>query len=983
MKKIIGKKILFWIIILVLAYQSVYLQSNVRAADYNVIADYPVNELAHGINVTFDWHLKTDVTQTKFVIRTNEGKRTVFSSNTQYTWHDFPYGSGWWKVDVYKKGPIWYGETTRKHFHHEFPADSTEEFQYTVGSWDGNDVVFYEVSIDYDIDLTEYFEIPEDLPLLCEQNADFYYNWAYDLPQSSWDFIDLDYGWLTIKQGYRWDGTSKPGLQDDEYKRFHYRSSLVHDALYDLMRMNYLRADTLVGEDWGDGFHTTELADIMHYMIANMDGQPKAGAQDDFNWLRLLGGASTHSNAKLKEWKYHVFDLSANPSDSRVDLEWKKADFSEKDPHDEPFGYPHGYYIMRDGDLLESVSPETTTYIDNCVDDGTTYSYQIYPNPANTNLLDYSNIVFATPINEAPIVDAGPDITINEAEFISSSGSFNDSVADTWTATVDYGTGEGANSLPLTYKTFSLNWEYPENGVYTITITVTDNDGGVGTDTVTVDVNDPPVADTTGSDQLVHDYDRSGDEPVNLVGTGSTDSDGTITSYVWKEGATTLGTGETLTTTLSLGIHTITLTVMDDDSVTDTDTVTVDVNDPPVADANGPYRAEETNVIEFDGSGSFDSDGTITFYWDFGDGETDTGANPRHGYQEPGNYTVTLTVTDDDGATNTTTTWAESYNDPPIIELIYPTGGEILDGTVTIEWFAIDNNYPQGIGIPIYLYYRPADGNQYDWRQINDVLTNNVDAMHGSYQWDTNSLSDGSYMVQIEALDNSGNIAYDTSDPFTIGNGNAGVTVADVRILDITIDSPHWVKDGDIVDITAAITGNDAGDLTIEDLSADLSGLGGDVAYPDSFDGFSATWTITDAVCTQSDGIITITVSITDTFSNSATITADNTAPELTLIKPEKGLYLGNLRLFPFGKTIIIGASEIKIDSQDASGIDKAEYYVDGVLLETAKDEPFNWHMNIRAMGAHNLEVKIYDCAGNTMTIAKQITIYNLRGTIW
>jgi len=96
--------------------------------------------------------------------------------------------------------------------------------------------------------------------------------------------------------------------------------------------MMHLRADKL-GEDWSDGFHNRELADIMHYMIARMDGQPKAGAQDDFGWLRLLGGASTHDNDKLKEWKYHVFDLSANPSDSRVDLEWKKADNSSKDPH--------------------------------------------------------------------------------------------------------------------------------------------------------------------------------------------------------------------------------------------------------------------------------------------------------------------------------------------------------------------------------------------------------------------------------------------------------------------------------------------------------------------------------------------------------------------------------------------------------------------------------------------------------------------------
>ncbi len=60
----------------------------------------------------------------------------------------------------------------------------------------------------------------------------------------------------------------------------------------------------------------------------------------------------------------------------------------------------------------------------------------------------------------------------------------------------------------------------------------------------------------------------------------------------------------------------------------------------------------------------------------------------------------------------------------------------------------------------------------------------------------------------------------------------------------------------------------------------------------------------------------------------------------------------------------------------DTSGIERAEYYVDGVLLETAKNEPFNWHMNIRAMGTHNIEVKTHDCAGNTMTITKKITIY-------
>jgi PKD repeat protein len=54
----------------------------------------------------------------------------------------------------------------------------------------------------------------------------------------------------------------------------------------------------------------------------------------------------------------------------------------------------------------------------------------------------------------------------------------------------------------------------------------------------------------------------------------------------------------------------------------------------------------------FDGSGASDADGVVAAHaWDFGDGQTATGPTATHTYATAGTKTVTLTVTDDDGAT--------------------------------------------------------------------------------------------------------------------------------------------------------------------------------------------------------------------------------------------------------------------------------------------------------------------------------------------
>ncbi|WP_410508920.1 S8 family serine peptidase [Methanosarcina hadiensis] len=78
------------------------------------------------------------------------------------------------------------------------------------------------------------------------------------------------------------------------------------------------------------------------------------------------------------------------------------------------------------------------------------------------------------------------------------------------------------------------------------------------------------------------------------------------------------------------------------------------VNNPPVAEAGGPYTGTTGTAVTFDGSASYDSDGSIASYnWDFGDGSTGSGATTKHIYLATGTYTVTLKVTDDKNAVGT------------------------------------------------------------------------------------------------------------------------------------------------------------------------------------------------------------------------------------------------------------------------------------------------------------------------------------------
>ena len=135
---------------------------------------------------------------------------------------------------------------------------------------------------------------------------------------------------------------------------------------------------------------------------------------------------------------------------------------------------------------------------------------------------------------------------------------------------------------------------------------------------------------------------------------GSTDSDGSVTGWQWSFGDGTSSTVRNPTHAYGTGgTYGVTLTATDNGGATGSKSAQVTVsgstsNAPPVADFTSSCSGLTCGFTDR----STDSDGSVVGWsWAFGDGSTSTARNPSRTYAAGGTYSVTLTVTDDGGAT--------------------------------------------------------------------------------------------------------------------------------------------------------------------------------------------------------------------------------------------------------------------------------------------------------------------------------------------
>ncbi|MFC2082438.1 PKD domain-containing protein [Candidatus Bipolaricaulota bacterium] len=355
-------------------------------------------------------------------------------------------------------------------------------------------------------------------------------------------------------------------------------------------------------------------------------------------------------------------------------------------------------------------------------------------------------------------------------------------------------TFDGTSSFDFDGSIVSYGWDFDEDGVvdssdpttpytfqqpgsFSISLIVVDDSGNE--DTVTYQVTvlgeaafdpstsfQPPVADFS----YMPAQPQSG-ETVLFDGTASSDFDGTVVAYAWDlDGDGEIDASQSISSFVfpASGTYTVLLTVTDNGGNTDTVSYSVVVagtQEPvaPTVSAQLPIASFQISppepgpgdVIVANGTSSLDLDGLIeSFAWDFdGDGSTDSTAPiAEHTFALAGVYTLTLTVTDNDGNSDSATKTIEVGSQPAALAGVIPP----------IADFA----------------YLPAEPGPGDVILFNATLSSDLDGQIVSYAWDFNGdgeadssaaivdysfAEDGAYDVSLTVTDDSG-----SSDTLTL-----------------------------------------------------------------------------------------------------------------------------------------------------------------------------------------------------------------------
>jgi PKD repeat protein len=356
---------------------------------------------------------------------------------------------------------------------------------------------------------------------------------------------------------------------------------------------------------------------------------------------------------------------SANAGRDKYASEGEEISFvaTARDPGRDELQY---YWDFGDGTRVENSLRARHTY----VDDGD-YSVHFRATDGDGGVSEATLVAYVA--NLPPTVEAGPDREVKEGQSVTFTGvaadpGLQDTLSYEWD--FDY---DGVTFTPDAFGP-TVSTVYPDGPASMVSaVRVLDHDGGEAIDTANVSVanlspsilgvtNDGPVAEGSpltlavratdvASDALTYVFDWDGDGNPDFSG-----REGTVL-HIWPDE----------------GDYPVSIGVDDGDGARVVTTTSVSVyNVNPTAIAGLPVVSFEGSTITFGGGRSGDP-GTLdvlTYRWDFGDGSPVVESiTTTHAYADNSVYTATLSVSDNDGGSDTDAVAITILNADPVVAI--------------------------------------------------------------------------------------------------------------------------------------------------------------------------------------------------------------------------------------------------------------------------------------------------------------------------
>ena len=330
----------------------------------------------------------------------------------------------------------------------------------------------------------------------------------------------------------------------------------------------------------------------------------------------------------------------------------------------------------------------------------------------------------------------------------------------------DFGDGNTTTVVdPVIFHTYSTA------AVYTVTLNVTDDDGFTAetSDQITVLVHDVAVIDVrvslaeavVGESVVIYvDVENEGNFTETFYVSANAND-----IIVENQTVSSLGAGSIRALTLSwdttgftAGVYTIKAVASTVQHETDTDdntmtygavTLLAPLVAPVASFTYSPSSPVEGDPVTFDASDSSDTDGSIVSYeWDFGDGNTTTVTAHTivHTYSTADTYNVNLTVTDDDGLTNSTadqiTVSAAPIHDIAITDVTVSTTTVTVGDSVSIN-VTVKNEGTVAETFHVTVYY--DENNAIETKTATDLAPDASETL--TFTWETVGLSPKDYSI--------------------------------------------------------------------------------------------------------------------------------------------------------------------------------------------------------------------------------------------